>query len=102
MGRNIKAMPGKGAEYALNKNRHLRENLLKEVASHRSRARETEKYLLASQRNSLEQQRDSLRVGLEKLPIEIRQHYMERMAELSRRIDRSKSLYPNFRGANDS
>ena len=94
-------MPGKGAEYALHKKRLLRENLLKEVASHRSRARETEKYLLASQRNGLEQQRDSLRVGLEKLPIEVRQYYMSRMADLTRQIDRSKSLFPNFRGAND-
>ena len=94
-------MPGKGAEYALHKKRLLRENLLKEVASHRSRARETEKYLLASQRNGLEQQRDSLRVGLEKLPVEVRQYYMNRMVDLTRHIDRSKSLYPNFRGAND-
>ena len=94
-------MPGKGAEYALHKKKLLRENLLKEVSSHRFRARETERYLLASQRNALEQQRDSLRVGLEKLPMEVRRYYMSRIADLSRQIDRSRSLYPNFRGAND-
>ena len=95
-------MPGKGAEYALHKKRLLRENLLKEVSSHRSRARETEKYLLASQRNGLQQQRDSLRVGLEKLPLEVRQYYLEGIADLTKRINSSKSLYPNFRGAYDT
>ena len=94
-------MPAKGAEYALLQRKYLRENLLKEVSSHRSRARETEKYLLATQRNGLEEQRQNLRGGLERLPLSVRGYYMERIADLTERIERSKRDFPSFRGAYD-
>ena len=94
-------MPAKGAEYALLQRKYLRENLLKEVSSHRSRARETEKYLLAAQRKGLEEQRQNLRGGLERLPLSVRGYYMERIAELTKRIERSKRDFPSFRGAYD-
>ena len=94
-------MPAKGAEYALPQRKYLRENLLKEVSSHRSRARETEKYLLAAQRNGLEEQRQNLRGGLERLPLSVRGYYMARIADLTKRIERSKRDFPSFRGAYD-
>mgnify|MGYP003310851567 CR=1 FL=1 len=79
----------------------LRESLLKEVSSHRARARESESYLMASQRNGLEEQRQNLRVGLERLPLSVRRHYIERISDLTRRIDASKKSFPSFRGAYD-
>ena len=94
-------MPAKGGEYALLQRKLHRENLLKEVSSHRSRERERERYLLAAQRNGLEEQRQNLRVGLEKLPQSVRQYYMERIADLTKRIETSKRANPNFRGAYD-
>ena len=94
-------MPAKGAEYALLQRKYLRENLLKEISSHRSRARETEKYLLAAQRNGLEEQRQNLRGGLERLPVATRRYYMSRIAELTKQIERSKRDFPSFRGAYD-
>ena len=94
-------MPAKSAEYALLKRKFHRENLLKEISSHRSRRRERERYLLAAQRNGLEEQRQNLRVGLEKLPQSIRRYYMEQIADLTRRIESSKKANPNFRGAYD-
>ena len=94
-------MPAKGGEYALLQRKYLRENLLKEISSHRSRARETEKYLLAAQRNGLEEQRQNLRGGLERLSPSLRRHYMERIADLTRRIEKSKRDFPSFRWAYD-
>ena len=94
-------MPAKGGEHALLQRKYHRENMLKEISSHRSRARETERYLLAAQRNGLEEQRQNLRVGLERLPLSVRQYYMERIADLTRRIESSKKANPNFRGAYD-
>ena len=94
-------MPRKGGEYALLQKKYLRENLLKEVSSHRSRARESERYLLAAQRNGLEEQRQNLRAGLERLPVAVRQYYMGRIADLTERIERSKRDFPTFRGAYD-
>ena len=92
-------MPAKGSEYALLQRKYLRENLLREISSHRSRARESEKYLLAAQRNGLEEQRQNLRSGLERLPLGVRAYYMERIADLTKRIEKSKRDYPSFRGA---
>ena len=92
-------MPAKGSEYALLQRKYLRENLLREISSHRSRARESEKYLLAAQRNGLEEQRQNLRGGLERLPLGVRAYYMERIADLTKRIEKSKRDYPSFRGA---
>ena len=94
-------MPGKGGEYALLQRKYLRENLLKEISSHRSRARESERYLLAAQRNGLEEQRQNLRGGLERLSPSLRRYYMERIADLTRRIEKSKRDFPSFRGAYD-
>ena len=94
-------MPAKGTEYALLQRKLQRENLLQEISSHRSRAREREKYYLASQRNSLEEQRGNLRYGLEKLPPPLRAYYTEKIAELDARIDASKKRFPMFRGNYD-
>ena len=94
-------MPAKGGEYALLQRKYLRENLLKEISSHRSRARETEMYLLAAQRNGLEEQRQNLRAGLERLPPSVRGYYMSRIADLTKRIEKSKRDFPSFRGAYD-
>ena len=92
-------MPTKGGPYALLQKKYLRENLPKEIPSRRSRARETERYLLAAQRNGLEEQRQNLRAGLEKMPLSVCQYYMERIADLTKRIDASKKSFPTFRGA---
>ena len=92
-------MPAKGSEYALLQRKYLRENLLREISSHRSRARESERYLLAAQRNGLEEQRQNLRGGLERMPLGVRAYYMERIADLTKRIEKSKRDYPSFRGA---
>ena len=94
-------MPAKGSEYALLQKKLLRENMLKEESTHRSRARETERYLLASQRNNLEEQRMNLRYGLEKLPTSVRQHYLERINNLTGQIEASKKRFPMYRGNYD-
>ena len=80
-------------EYALLQKKYLHENLLKEVSSHRDRAREKEKYLLASHRNGLEEQRNNLRYGLEKLPEAVRKYYLERIAQLGTKIETNKSCF---------
>ena len=77
------------------------ENLLQEVSSHQSRARERESYYLASQRNGLEEQRANLRNGVERLPVGMRQYYLGRIADLDQRIDVSKKRFPQFRGNYD-
>ena len=88
-------------EYALLQKKYLHENMFKEVSSHRSRAREKEKYLLASQRNGLEEQRGNLRNGLEKLPEAVRKYYLERIAQLDTKIETSKQCFPMLRGNYD-
>ena len=85
------------AEYALLQQMYLRENLLKEVSTHRSRAREAEGYLFATRRGSLEQQRDSLRTGLERLPLSIRRYYMDRIQDLTRRIEDTEKKMRTFK-----
>ena len=89
-------MPTKGGAYALLQKKYLRENLLKEVSSHRSRAREGERYLLAAQRNGLEEQRQNLCAGLERLPVSVRQYYMGRIADVTERMEKSKKSVPNL------
>ena len=59
-------MPAKGAEYALLQQRYRFENILKTVASYRERARERERDIQASARNSLEQQRANIRNSLDR------------------------------------
>ena len=94
-------MPAKGSEYALLQRKFALENRLKEESSHRSRARETQRYLLASQRNNLEEQRQNLRYGLEKLPVSLRQYYLENINNLTRKIEVSKKRFPQYRGNYD-
>ena len=94
-------MPAKGSDYALLQRKYQLENLLQELSSHRSRAREREKYFLASQRNNLEEQRSNLRYGLEKLPVGVRQYYLGRITDLNQRIDASKKRFPMYRGYYD-
>ena len=94
-------MPERGSEYALLQRKYQHENLLQEVASHRSRAREREKYFIASQRNGLEEQRGNLRNGLERLPPPMRRYYLDRINQLDAKIDASKRKYPMFRGNYD-
>ena len=91
-------MPARGSEYALLQRKYQLENLLQEVSSHRSRAREREKYYLASQHNSLEEQRGNLRYGLEKLPVSMRQYYLDRIADLDQKMHAIKRCFPQFRG----
>ena len=90
-------MPKKGAEYALLQKMYQRGNLIQEVASHRSRAREREKYYLAPHRNSFEQQRGNLRHGLEKLAPSVQAHYLGRIVQLDTQIADSEKKYPMFR-----
>ena len=89
------------AEYALLQLKYRRENLLKEVSSHRDRARETETYILASHRNSLEEQRHNLRYGIEKLAPPLQKYYLEQIMQLEAGIASSKKRFPMFRGNYD-
>ena len=94
-------MPASGTEYALLQRKYQLENKLQHLSSHRSRARERERYLLASQRNNLEEQRGNLRNGLERLPVPMHQYYLDRLADLDQKIDASKQRFPMFRGNYD-
>ena len=89
-------MPAKGAEYALLQKRYQYENILKTVASYRERARERERYIQASERNSLEQQRANIRNSLDRLPAPTRLYYLGQLMNLNQRIEKSKKLYPEF------
>ena len=81
-------MPTKGAEYALLQRKYQFENILQTVASHRERAREREKYMRASYRSTLEQQRASVQNGLERMPVPTRQYYLEQLGEIDKRIQK--------------
>ena len=94
-------MPAKGSDYALLQRKFAIENRLKEDFTHRPRALETPKYLLASQHNNLEGQRMNLRYGLEKLPPSLRQHYLENINNLTTKINTSKMTFPLFQGNYD-
>ena len=94
-------MPTKGSECALLQKKLARENMLKEESSHRSRVMEREKYRLASQRNGLEEQRMNLRYGLQKLPVSVRQYYLERINNLTGQVEASKKPFPQYRGNYD-
>ena len=95
-------MPASGAEYALLQRRYKYENMLKRLSSHREAAREREKYYMAAQRNGLEEQRQNLRVGLERLSPPVKAYYLENIAQLTARIDASKKRFPMFRGDYDN
>ena len=83
-------MPGKGIEYALLQRKYRFDNIRQTVASHRDREREKTQYMLAANRNMLQQQRANLKNGLERLPVATRQYYMEQIQNLDNQIDKSK------------
>ena len=90
-------MPAKGVEYALLQRKYQFGNILQTVASHRDRTREKERYMRASHRNALEQQRANILNGLERLPVATRQYYLEQVRNLDQKIDKSKKAFPNFK-----
>ena len=55
-------MPGKGIEYALLQKKYRFDNIRQTIASHRDREREKERYMLAANRNMLQQQRANLKM----------------------------------------
>ena len=63
---------------------------------------ERETYYMASQRNSLEEQRANSRNGLERLAPPVRAYYLGNIAELDARIEASKKRFPMFRGDYDN
>ena len=83
-------MPAKGAEHAHLQRKRQLEILLQEISSHRSRARERENYHLAMRRNNLEEQRQNLRYGLNKLPESLQAYYGAKIRDLSTQINESK------------
>ena len=93
-------MPGKGIESALLQ-KYRFDNIRQTVASHRDRERERERYMLAANRNMLEQQRANLKNGLERLPVPTRQYYMEQIQNLDNQIQSSKKMFPNFKSKYD-
>ena len=95
-------MPARSAEYALLQRKYQYENLLKQVSSHRSQARERETYYLAAQRNGVEEQRGNLRNGLERLSPSVRAYYLGNIAQLDATIDASRKQFPMFRGDYDN
>ena len=94
-------MPEKGIEYALLQRKYRFDHIRQTVASHRDREREKERYMLAANRNMLQQQRANLKNGLERLPVATRQYYIEQIQNLDNQIESSKKMFPNFKGKYD-
>ena len=94
-------MPATWTEYALLQKKLRHENMLQQASSQRSKAIEREKYLLASERNNLEQQRNNLQYGVEKLPPALQRYYLGKIAELDGKIATSKKRFPMYRGSYD-
>ena len=94
-------MPGKGIEYALLNKKYRFDNIRQTVASHRDREREKERYMLAANRNMLQQQKANLKNSLERLPVATQQYYMEQIQNLDNQIVKSKKMFPNFKGKYD-
>ena len=90
-------MPATRTEYALLQKKLRHENMQQQVSSHRSKALEREKYLLASERNNLEEQRNNLQYGVEKLSPPLQRYYLGKIAELDGEIAASKKRFPMFR-----
>ena len=67
-------MPRKGTNYALLQMKYVRENKMKEISSHRDRARVVEQYALASRRNDLEVERHNLKHYAQRLPAPIQNY----------------------------
>ena len=94
-------MPGKSVEYTLLQRKYRFDNIRQTVASHRAMARGKERYMLAANRNMLQQQKANLKNGLERLPVATRQYYMGQIQNLDNQIDISKRMFPNFKGKYD-
>ena len=94
-------MPDKGIEYALLQRKYRFDNIRQTVASHRDREREKERYMLAANRNMLQQQKANLKNGLERLPVPTRQYYMEQIQNFDKQIESSKKMFPNFKSKYD-
>ena len=94
-------MPGKGIEYALLQKKYRFDNIRQTVASHRDREREKERYMLAANRNMLQQQKANLKSSLERLPVPTRRYYMEQIQNLDNQIESSKKMFPNFKSKYD-
>ena len=78
------------------------DNIRQTVASHRDREREKGRYMLAANRNMLQQQRANLKNGLERLPVPTRQYYMEQIQNHDNQIESSKKMFPSFKGKYDT
>ena len=89
-------MPAKGAEYALLQRKYQFENILKTVSSYRERAREREIYIQASERNSLEQQRATIRNRFRQAPSANASILPWTTYEPQSEDGRSKKMYPEF------
>ena len=92
----------KGSEYALLQMKYAHENKLKEATAHRAKARVVEKYLLASNRNNLEVERQNLNSSIQRMPQGVQQYYLDRINDLTAQIDNSKKRFPEFRGYYDA
>ena len=77
------------------------DNIRQTVASHRDREREKERYMLAANRNMLQQQKANLKNSLERLPVPTRQYYMEQIQNFDKQIESNKKMFPNFKSKYD-
>ena len=59
------------------------------------------KYLLASERNNLQEQRDNLQYGVEKLSPALQKYYLGKIAGLDGKLAASKKRFPMYRGNYD-
>ena len=72
-----------------------------QISSHRSKALEREKYLLASERNNLEEQRNNLQYGVDELSPSLQRYYLGKIAELDGKFAAPKKRFPMFCGNYD-
>ena len=89
-------MPAKGGEYALLQKRCALENIQKTVTSYRERARERERYVQASERNSLEQQCVNICDSLDRPPAPTRLYYLGILMNLNNRIEKKQKDVPRI------
>ena len=94
-------MPQQSSNYAFLQMKYARGNKLKEISSHRDRARVVEQYTLASRRNDLEVERQNIRHYAQRLPAPIQNYYFDRINDLISQIDTSKKRFPQYRGHYD-
>ena len=72
------------------------DNIRQTVASHRDREREKKRYMLAANRNMLQQQRANLKNGLDRLPVPTRQYYLEQIQNLDNDIEKKQKRCSQF------